>query len=96
MLRLSSNYKKRLTEKKKMKKCSWILINLTILKSNFFYNTSRKSMKNTQNNSPFPKNISIKLFSKRTLSNLETRFAFSNNLRMATMTMKTKKEKPFR
>jgi hypothetical protein len=53
-------------------------------------------MKNTQNNFLSPKNISIKLFSKRTLSSLETRFAFSNNLRMATMTMKTKKEKPFR
>ena len=53
-------------------------------------------MKSTLSNSLSPKNILIKLFSSKILSNLETKFAFFNNLRMVTMTMKTIKVKLFK
>ena len=96
MLRLNSSCKMKLTEKKKTKKCLWILISWMTQKSNFFCNTSKRNMKSILNNSPFPKNILIKLFNRKILNSLEIKFAFSNNQRTATTATKTIRAKCFR
>lgn len=95
-LRLNNSCKMKLTEKKKMKKCLWILISWMTQKSNYFCNTFKRNMRSTLNNSPFPKNISIKLFSRKILNSLEIKFAFSNNQRTATPATKTIRAKCFR